>query len=168
MAPEGAEGSRPRGMPSALNRGAVPFPGLMPVVQSRRRRHADLMLRERATSIPRYRQIYDWFRAAILDGQLLPGQIVPPTRSLALELHISRAPVLNAYEQLHAEGYLETRTGAGTRVATALPASPSRRAARAGPLMSRCMRRPRSWRVARRQEAGARMFPSCNTPAHSA
>lgn len=70
---------------------------------------------------PLYRQIFDWFRQAILSGQLRPGQSVPSTRSLASHLRVSRAPVLAAFELLHAEGYLESRTGAKTRVTMALP-----------------------------------------------
>src|SRR5690348_10110471 len=50
---------------------------------------------------PLYSQLYDWFRKAILDGRLRPGQRVPSTRSLAADLGISRAPVLGAFEQLH-------------------------------------------------------------------
>ncbi|HET6804179.1 MAG TPA: PLP-dependent aminotransferase family protein [Frateuria sp.] len=70
---------------------------------------------------PIYRRLSDWFRRAIVDGQLQPGQRVPSTRALAGELKVSRLPVLSAYEQLHAEGYLETFTGAGTCVAGAIP-----------------------------------------------
>jgi len=70
---------------------------------------------------PIYRQLSDWFRRAIVDGQLQPGQRVPSTRALASELKVSRLPVLSAYEQLHAEGYLETFTGAGTCVAGTIP-----------------------------------------------
>jgi GntR family transcriptional regulator/MocR family aminotransferase len=70
---------------------------------------------------PMYRQLYDWFRKAIVDGQMRPGQQVPSSRSLATELKISRIPVLNAYEQLHAEGYFETFVGAGTCVASSIP-----------------------------------------------
>jgi len=70
---------------------------------------------------PIYRQIYEWFRRAILDGQMRPGQRVPSTRSLAAELKVSRVPVLNAYEQLLAEGYFETFVGAGTCVAGSIP-----------------------------------------------
>lgn len=70
---------------------------------------------------PIYRQLYDWFRRAIIAGQLRPGQRVPSTRSLAAELNVSRIPVLNAYEQLLAEGYLETFVGAGTCVANSIP-----------------------------------------------
>jgi GntR family transcriptional regulator/MocR family aminotransferase len=70
---------------------------------------------------PMYRQLYDWFRRAIIDGQMRPGQRVPSTRGLAAELNISRIPVLNAYEQLLAEGYFETFVGAGTCVARSIP-----------------------------------------------
>src|SRR5271154_3302424 len=71
--------------------------------------------------IPIYRQLYNWFRRAILAGQMRPGQRVPSTRALALELGISRIPVLNGYGQLLAEGYLETFVGAGTCVARSIP-----------------------------------------------
>jgi GntR family transcriptional regulator/MocR family aminotransferase len=71
--------------------------------------------------IPMYRQLYEWFRGAILAGQLRPGQRVPSTRNLAAELKVSRIPVSTAYEQLYAEGYLETFVGAGTCVARSIP-----------------------------------------------
>ena len=70
---------------------------------------------------PIYRQLYDWFQRAIVEGKLRPGQRVPSTRSLATELKVSRIPVLTAYEQLFAEGYLETFKGAGTTVAASIP-----------------------------------------------
>jgi GntR family transcriptional regulator/MocR family aminotransferase len=73
------------------------------------------------TETPMYRQLYDWFRKAIIDGQMRPGQRVPSTRGLAAELKISRIPVLSAYEQLLAEGYFETFVGAGTCVARSIP-----------------------------------------------
>ncbi|RZJ05214.1 MAG: PLP-dependent aminotransferase family protein [Brevundimonas sp.] len=70
------------------------------------------------------RQIYDWIQAAVLDGRLRPGQAVPSTRGLALELDISRAPVLAAYDQLIAEGFLTALIGGGTRVSAAIPERP--------------------------------------------
>ncbi len=70
---------------------------------------------------PMYRQLYNWFRRAIIDGQMRPGQRVPSTRGLAAELKISRIPILNAYDQLLAEGYFETFVGAGTCVAGSIP-----------------------------------------------
>src|SRR6266404_5757306 len=70
---------------------------------------------------PIYRQLYDWFRAAIAEGRLRPGERLPSTRSLASELKVSRISVFNAYEQLQSEGYLETFAGSGTCVASAIP-----------------------------------------------
>jgi len=75
---------------------------------------------DRASSKPLHRQIYDSFRSMIFEGRLRPGEQVPASRALAAELAISRIPVLGAYAQLLAEGYLESRTGAGTFVATSL------------------------------------------------
>src|SRR6202035_743349 len=68
-----------------------------------------------------HQQIYDAYRAAIVDGSLRPGQRIPSTRVLASEICVSRFPVLNAYAQLLAEGYLESRVGAGTVIARSLP-----------------------------------------------
>lgn len=75
---------------------------------------------DRHGDLPLHRQLSDWFRHAIIDGRLQPGQRVPSTRVLAKELKISRLPVLSAYEQLFAEGYLETFVGAGTCVAQSI------------------------------------------------
>jgi GntR family transcriptional regulator/MocR family aminotransferase len=81
--------------------------------------------------VPRalHRQIYDAYRTTIVDGGLRPGQRIPSTRMLASELGISRLPVLNAYSQLLAEGYFESRVGAGTIVSRSLPDQPTSSAA---------------------------------------
>lgn len=68
-----------------------------------------------------HRQIYDAYREAIVERRLRSGQRIPSSRSLALELGVSRFPVLNAYAQLVAEGYIESRVGAGTIVSNSLP-----------------------------------------------
>jgi GntR family transcriptional regulator / MocR family aminotransferase len=70
-------------------------------------------------------QIYDAYRAAIVTGSLRPRQRIPSTRVLASELRVSRFPVLNAYSQLLAEGYFESRVGAGTVVSSLLPDQPT-------------------------------------------
>ncbi len=80
-----------------------------------------LIALDRKGAKPFHRQIYDSFRAMILRRALQPGQQVPSTRSLATELGISRIPVLGAYDQLLAEGYFESRAGAGTFVSSFLP-----------------------------------------------
>lgn len=71
--------------------------------------------------VPFYRQIYNGYRSAILTGRLRPGQRLPSTRALADELKISRLPVLNAFEQLLHEGYIEGRVGSGTFVKPSIP-----------------------------------------------
>ncbi len=81
-----------------------------------------LMLDERkAAALPLYRQIYESIRRAILSGRLAPGSRLPASRALAGQLSVSRLTVVNAFEQLLAEGYLEGRTGAGTFVASKIP-----------------------------------------------
>jgi GntR family transcriptional regulator/MocR family aminotransferase len=74
-----------------------------------------------SSATPIHRQIYDGLRRAILDGLLRPGQRVPSTRALAVDLGVSRMPVLTAYDQLLHEGYLDGRVGSGTFVSDALP-----------------------------------------------
>lgn len=76
---------------------------------------------DRKAAVPLYRQVYDAYRTGILEGRLRSGERVPSTRTLAVELGISRIPILNAYAQLSAEGYFESRVGAGTVISTALP-----------------------------------------------
>ncbi|WP_431046997.1 PLP-dependent aminotransferase family protein [Streptomyces sp. P1-3] len=58
-------------------------------------------------------------RAAIRQGRLPAGTLLPSTRGLAQELGLSRGTVSAAYGQLVEEGYLITRPGSGTTVAEA-------------------------------------------------
>lgn len=62
-------------------------------------------------------QIARGLRDAIRSGRLRPGERLPATRELARDLGLSRGVVVEAYEQLVAEGFLVSRVGAGTRVA---------------------------------------------------
>ncbi|HXA20524.1 MAG TPA: PLP-dependent aminotransferase family protein [Thermoanaerobaculia bacterium] len=73
------------------------------------------------SGIPFYKQIYDGYRGAILSGRLRPGERLPSTRALAAELNVSRLPVVNAFEQLLHEGYIEGRAGSGTYVKDSIP-----------------------------------------------
>ncbi len=83
--------------------------------------YSPLIALDREAAKPLHRQICDAFRDMILGKGLQPGQQIPSSRALAVELGISRIPVLNAYAQLIAEGYLEGRGGGGTFVSTSLP-----------------------------------------------
>ena len=71
--------------------------------------------------VPMHRQIYEKLRQAILSGELTAKSRIPSSRSLAVQLGVSRMTIINAYDQLFAEGYLEGRIGAGTFVASSLP-----------------------------------------------
>src|ERR1700722_9583290 len=78
---------------------------------------------DRKASKPLHKQIYEGFLSVIVGGNMRAGQRVPSSRTLSIELGISRIPVLNAYAQLLAEGYFESRKGAGTFVLESLPES---------------------------------------------
>lgn len=71
----------------------------------------------RSSGQPLYRQIEHWIRHAIDDGRLPPGTRLPGVRTLARDLGVSVVPVITAYEQLGADGYLVTQVGLGTMVA---------------------------------------------------
>ncbi len=73
-----------------------------------------------------YEQLEHTLRDAIRDGRLQAGARLPSSRALAAELGISRGVVTSAYEQLAAEGYLQTRQGAPVRVAPGMRAHPPR------------------------------------------
>jgi GntR family transcriptional regulator/MocR family aminotransferase len=80
-----------------------------------------VILDDRNRTTPLYRQIYEKLRLLILNGEIKRGRPIPSSRLLANELGVSRMTVVNAYDQLRAEGYLEGKTGAGTYVASNLP-----------------------------------------------
>jgi GntR family transcriptional regulator/MocR family aminotransferase len=72
---------------------------------------------DRSSGQPLYRQIERWIRHAIDGGRLPPGTRLPGVRTLARDLGVSVVPVITAYEQLGADGYLVTQVGLGTMVA---------------------------------------------------
>ena len=76
---------------------------------------------DRSDREPIQAQIARQIRELVLAGRLKSQSKLPSSRSLADELGVARATVVEAYEQLAGEGYLETRTGSSTRVATELP-----------------------------------------------
>ena len=66
-------------------------------------------------------EIADSLRARIERGDLHPGDILPPVRSLADELGVNRNTVVAAYRQLTQAGVIVTRGRGGTRVADPSP-----------------------------------------------
>lgn len=65
--------------------------------------------------------LYESLRRAILGGRLPAGSKLPSTRSMAEYYGLARGTVQAAYQQLLSEGYLQARTGSGTRVSEVLP-----------------------------------------------
>ncbi len=70
---------------------------------------------------PKYWQVYWQIRQQILQGHLPPGSKLPASRRLAQQAGVARVTVLEALEQLQAEGFIMSRPGAGTFVAEELP-----------------------------------------------
>lgn len=66
-------------------------------------------------------QLYTRLRDDILTRRLRPGERLPPSRTLAAQLAVSRTTVVVVYDQLVAEGYAEARQGAGTFVSSSIP-----------------------------------------------
>lgn len=71
---------------------------------------------DQADPQPLYRQIHGRFRAAIVQGHYAPGARLVSARGLAAQLGVARGTVEAAYALLEAEGYVEARGQAGTRV----------------------------------------------------
>jgi GntR family transcriptional regulator/MocR family aminotransferase len=67
------------------------------------------------------RQVFVQIRDQILSGCLTAGLEIPPSRALAAEYGISRNTVVQAYEWLSSEGYIEANRGVGTIVSRTLP-----------------------------------------------
>ena len=74
---------------------------------------------------PLFRQVYLGLRQAILSGTFRVDGRLPSTRDLADQLGISRSVILQAYDQLLAEGFVAGRGGSGTYVAQDLSSNQS-------------------------------------------
>ncbi|HEX3688455.1 MAG TPA: GntR family transcriptional regulator [Solirubrobacteraceae bacterium] len=81
---------------------------------------------DRHAEQPLYEQLEQWLRTAIRDGRIAAGSRLPSSRGLAAELGVSRGVVTGVYDQLAAEGYLDTLQGAPVRVAEGVRAQPPR------------------------------------------
>lgn len=68
-----------------------------------------------------YQQLYDYFKARILNGELKPGTRLPSSRTLAHQLNISRISIVNAYAALENSGLVVSRARRGLFVADKLP-----------------------------------------------
>ena len=81
----------------------------------------DLTLSPRNSGVPAYRWLYAALRSEILEGRLRPGSRLPATRDLSRQYGLSRGTIVNAFDQLKSEGYVEGNVGSGTYVSRVLP-----------------------------------------------
>lgn len=94
------------------------------VVHGRSNRMIETLLApglDASSETPLNEQLMELLQEAILQGSIRAGDRLPASRAMASRLAVSRNTVLTAYDQLIAEGYLESRQGAGTFVSTDLP-----------------------------------------------
>lgn len=71
-----------------------------------------------ASSQPIYAQIKDQIKAAIINGQLNPGEKMPSIRRLAAQLRVSVITTKRAYDELELEGFIDSMQGRGSYVAS--------------------------------------------------
>ena len=76
----------------------------------------ELIIRN-VTNQPIYDQIYSQIKTQIITGQLRPGEALPSIRALAKDLKISVITTKRAYEELEAQGLIDTVAGKGCFVA---------------------------------------------------
>src|SRR6266446_4087150 len=81
----------------------------------------DLALPLRDSGMSANRWLYAAVRGQILEGRLRPGMRLPATRDLAGRFGLARGTIVNAFEQLKSEGYVEGSVGSGTYVSRILP-----------------------------------------------
>jgi GntR family transcriptional regulator/MocR family aminotransferase len=89
---------------------------------------------DRACGMPLARQLASGVRDQVLAGSLPVGSRLPSTRALARDLGVSRGVTEQAYDQLAAEGWLESRRGSGTYVAAGAAPRPRHRPSQARPV----------------------------------
>jgi 2-aminoadipate transaminase len=68
--------------------------------------------------VPLYVQLRDQLRALVHGGDLRPGDRIPATRELAVQLGVHRTTVANAYAELESEGLIRGHVGRGTFISS--------------------------------------------------
>ena len=81
----------------------------------------ELVLPVRDSERSASRWLYESLRGAILEGRLRPGTRLPATRDLARQYRLARGTIVNAFDQLKSEGYIQGSVGSGTYVNKILP-----------------------------------------------
>ncbi len=71
---------------------------------------------DRQDPLPLYEQVCAEIRRAIADGEIGPGERLPPARDLAAVLNVNSNTVFRALRLLRDEGLVEFRRGRGVTV----------------------------------------------------
>ena len=66
--------------------------------------------------VPIYRQIVNQVKYLVASGLLLPGEELPPIRTLALQLKVTPNTIVKAYDDLESSGVIHKRRGSGSFV----------------------------------------------------
>ena len=69
-----------------------------------------------ADGVPIYKQILNQIKYLAASGALVPGEELPPIRTLALQLKVTPNTIVRAYDELEAEGVIQKRRGSGSFV----------------------------------------------------
>src|ERR1017187_10950209 len=81
----------------------------------------ELVLPQRDSGVSATLWLYEALRAEILEGRLRAGARLPATRDLARQYGLARGTIVNAFDQLKSEGYVDSSVGSGTYVSKILP-----------------------------------------------
>ena len=71
--------------------------------------------------VPIYRQIVNQVKYLVASRLLLPGEELPPIRTLALQLKVTPNTIVKAYGELEISGIIQKRQGSGTFVSEGRP-----------------------------------------------
>lgn len=67
-------------------------------------------------NIPIYRQITDYIKNKITNGEWPIGTILPPQREMARYFQVNRSTISIAIDELNADGLIESKLGSGTKI----------------------------------------------------
>lgn len=71
---------------------------------------------QKSSLIPLHLQIYNYIKEKILNGEWTIGTKIPSQRTLAKQFEVNRSTIVTAFEELAADGLIDSKVGSGTRV----------------------------------------------------
>ena len=71
-----------------------------------------------------YKGVIDYFKKKIMDGELRPGEKLPPERDIAERLNVSRNSVREAIRIMDMTGVISSQQGSGNYITCEFPEEP--------------------------------------------